>query len=51
MLQLGMPHVNVLSKVDLIEKYGTLAYNLQVRGCAGALAPLPHALPACSDAL
>ena len=28
MLQLGMPHVNVLSKMDLIEQYGRLAFNL-----------------------
>ena len=28
MLQLELPHVNVLSKVDLLESYGTLAYNL-----------------------
>ena len=24
MLQIGLPHVNVLSKIDLIEKYGKL---------------------------
>ena len=29
MLRLGLPHVNVLSKVDLIEQYGSLAYNLE----------------------
>ena len=28
MLQIELPHVNVLSKCDLIEKYGKLAYNL-----------------------
>lgn len=28
MLLLELPHVNVLSKVDLIEQYGELAYNL-----------------------
>ncbi len=28
MLQLGLPHVNVLSKVDLIEQYGPLPFNL-----------------------
>ncbi|ORX50781.1 hypothetical protein BCR36DRAFT_352177 [Piromyces finnis] len=28
MLQLGLPHVNVLSKVDLMESYGKLAFNL-----------------------
>ncbi|XP_059161678.1 GPN-loop GTPase 2-like isoform X2 [Physella acuta] len=27
MLQLSLPHVNVLSKVDLIEKHGKLAFN------------------------
>jgi hypothetical protein len=28
MLQLGLPHVNVLSKVDLAEKYGKLEFGL-----------------------
>lgn len=28
MLQIELPHVNVLSKVDLIEKYGKLSFNL-----------------------
>lgn len=28
MLQIALPHVNVLSKCDLIEKYGKLAFNL-----------------------
>lgn len=28
MLQLGLPHVNVLSKVDLVEQYGPLPFNL-----------------------
>lgn len=28
MLQLELPHVNVLSKMDLIEQYGKLAFNL-----------------------
>ncbi|TPX57285.1 hypothetical protein SpCBS45565_g08239 [Spizellomyces sp. 'palustris'] len=28
MIQLELPHVNVLSKVDLIESYGPLAFNL-----------------------
>ncbi|KAJ8027243.1 GPN-loop GTPase 2 [Holothuria leucospilota] len=28
MLQMELPHVNVLSKVDLIESYGKLAFNL-----------------------
>ncbi|CAG5129456.1 unnamed protein product, partial [Candidula unifasciata] len=27
MLQLSLPHVNVLSKIDLIEKHGKLAFN------------------------
>lgn len=29
MLHLELPHVNVLSKIDLIESYGKLAYNLE----------------------
>ncbi|KAG1108914.1 hypothetical protein G6F42_015822 [Rhizopus arrhizus] len=29
MIQLELPHVNVLSKVDLIESYGKLRFNLQ----------------------
>jgi len=29
MLQLELPHVNVLSKIDLIEKYGKLDFNLE----------------------
>ena len=28
MLQLELPHVNILSKVDLIEKYGKLDFNI-----------------------
>ena len=28
MLQMEMPHVNVLSKVDTIEKYGKLNFNI-----------------------
>ena len=28
MLQMELPHVNVLSKADLIEKYGKLSFNL-----------------------
>ncbi|KAI9208539.1 uncharacterized protein BJ171DRAFT_438055 [Polychytrium aggregatum] len=28
MMQLELPHVNILSKVDLMEAYGTLAFNL-----------------------
>jgi hypothetical protein len=28
MLHLELPHINVLSKVDLITKYGDLAFNL-----------------------
>ncbi len=30
MLQLEMPHINVLSKVDLIEKFGELQFGLEV---------------------
>ncbi|KAG6504626.1 hypothetical protein ZIOFF_036961 [Zingiber officinale] len=29
MLHLDLPHINVLSKIDLIENYGELAYNLE----------------------
>eukprot|EP00002_Diphylleia_rotans_P023769 TRINITY_DN4677_c0_g1_i5.p1 TRINITY_DN4677_c0_g1~~TRINITY_DN4677_c0_g1_i5.p1 ORF type:complete len:306 (+),score=45.10 TRINITY_DN4677_c0_g1_i5:60-977(+) len=29
MVQLELPHINVLSKIDLIEKYGTLAFSLE----------------------
>jgi len=29
MIQLEMPHINVLSKVDLIEQYGPLPFNLE----------------------
>ncbi|KJE98239.1 Gpn2 protein [Capsaspora owczarzaki ATCC 30864] len=29
MLQIELPHVNVLSKIDLIERYGQLAFNLE----------------------
>ncbi|XP_024536899.1 GPN-loop GTPase QQT1 [Selaginella moellendorffii] len=29
MMHLELPHVNVLSKIDLIEQYGKLAYNLE----------------------
>ena len=28
MLQIELPHVNILSKADLIEKFGKLAFNL-----------------------
>lgn len=28
MLQIELPHINVLSKVDLMESYGKLAFNL-----------------------
>ncbi|XP_071800903.1 GPN-loop GTPase 2-like [Asterias amurensis] len=28
MLQMELPHVNILSKIDLLEKYGKLAFNL-----------------------
>eukprot|EP00271_Cylindrocystis_brebissonii_P020104 TRINITY_DN6510_c0_g1_i2.p1 TRINITY_DN6510_c0_g1~~TRINITY_DN6510_c0_g1_i2.p1 ORF type:complete len:158 (+),score=33.63 TRINITY_DN6510_c0_g1_i2:165-638(+) len=29
MLHLELPHINVLSKIDLVESYGTLAFNLE----------------------
>lgn len=29
MLQLELPHINVLSKIDLLEKYGPLDFNLE----------------------
>ncbi|CAG8435841.1 5997_t:CDS:2 [Ambispora gerdemannii] len=29
MLQIEIPHINVLSKIDLMESYGKLAYNLE----------------------
>ena len=29
MLQIELPHINVLSKVDLMESYGKLAFNLE----------------------
>ncbi|ORY95374.1 GPN-loop GTPase [Syncephalastrum racemosum] len=29
MIQLELPHVNVLSKIDLVESYGKLAFNLE----------------------
>ena len=29
MLQLELPHVNVLSKMDLVKGYGELAFNLE----------------------
>ena len=28
MLQLALPHINVLSKVDLVEKFGLLSFNI-----------------------
>lgn len=28
MLQLGLPHINVLSKIDLVENFGTLPFNM-----------------------
>lgn len=30
MLQLELPHVNVLSKIDIIERFGKLSTNLEV---------------------
>ena len=29
MLQLELPHVNVLTKIDLLKNYGELKYNLE----------------------
>lgn len=29
MMSLELPHINVLSKIDLIESYGELAFNLE----------------------
>ena len=28
MLQLALPHINVISKVDLVEKFGDLSFNI-----------------------
>ncbi|KZT61761.1 hypothetical protein CALCODRAFT_522661 [Calocera cornea HHB12733] len=44
MLQLELPHVNVLSKVDLITQYGDLAFNLDYYTEVQDLSYLEHAL-------
>jgi hypothetical protein len=33
MLQLALPHINVLSKIDLVESYGELG--ISIRPCCG----------------
>ena len=45
MLHLELPHVNVLSKIDLIEQYGQLDFNLDFYTEVGAnlLLPACHA--------
>ena len=47
MLHLELPHVNVLSKVDLIEQYGQLDFNLdfytEVRQTCWCLPAMPSA--------
>ncbi|KAK4486784.1 hypothetical protein RD792_006630, partial [Penstemon davidsonii] len=44
MLHLELPHVNVLSKIDLIESYGKLAFNLDFYTDAQDLTYLQHHL-------
>ncbi|XP_024949934.2 GPN-loop GTPase QQT1-like isoform X3 [Citrus sinensis] len=44
MLHLELPHVNVLSKIDLIENYGKLAFNLEYYTDVQDLSYLQHAL-------
>ncbi|KAG8364889.1 hypothetical protein BUALT_Bualt18G0045500 [Buddleja alternifolia] len=44
MLHLELPHVNVLSKIDLIESYGKLAFNLDFYTDAQDLSYLQHHL-------
>ncbi|KAG9032498.1 hypothetical protein FRB95_001405 [Tulasnella sp. JGI-2019a] len=46
MLQLGLPHVNVLSKLDLVSKYGDLDFNLDFYTEVQDLSHLTHALSA-----
>ena len=46
MLHLGLPHVNVLSKVDLIESYGPLPFDLEFYTRGGDAAYLAAALAA-----
>lgn len=44
MLHLELPHVNVLSKIDLIESYGKLAFNLDFYTDVQDLSYLQHCL-------
>ncbi|KAG6434736.1 hypothetical protein SASPL_106378 [Salvia splendens] len=44
MLHMELPHVNVLSKIDLIESYGKLAFNLDFYTDAHDLSYLQHHL-------
>lgn len=44
MLHLELPHINVLSKIDLIGKYGKLAYNLEFYMDVQDLSYLQHDL-------
>lgn len=44
MLHLELPHVNVLSKIDLIENYGRLAFNLDFYTDVQDLSYLQHHL-------
>jgi len=44
MLHLGLPHINVLSKLDLIKQYGDLAFNLDFYTEVQDLSYLQHAL-------
>ena len=46
MLHLGLPHVNVLSKVDLIESYGPLPFDLAFYAAGGDVAHLAAAAAA-----
>ncbi len=46
MLHLGLPHVNVLSKVDLLESYGPLAFNLSFYTGDGDLRRLAEVISA-----
>ncbi|MQL87383.1 hypothetical protein Taro_019905 [Colocasia esculenta] len=44
MVHLELPHINVLSKIDLIESYGKLAYNLEYYTDVQDLSYLQHHL-------
>ncbi|KAF8324303.1 uncharacterized protein EI90DRAFT_2977229 [Cantharellus anzutake] len=44
MLHLGLPHINVLSKLDLIKQYGELSFNLDFYTEVQDLSYLQHAL-------